>query len=68
MNIDREYLVLQTKYHKIHEKEEYIFPNEWYHVQEYELKKEILKECIKNNFLIKDSSLYYQFRLIALSS
>lgn len=67
MNIDREYIVLQTKYRTIFNNKENIFPDEWYNVKEYELKKKILKECIENNLLIINSSYYYEFKLIALS-
>ena len=64
---DKEYLILDTMYRSIHEKNNNIFPNEWYNVPEYDLKKKILKECIKNKILIIDSSYYYDFRVIALS-
>lgn len=66
MEIDREYLVLQTEYHKINENKEDIFPDCWYNVKEYELKKKILSECIAHNILIKDCKLYNDFRIIAL--
>lgn len=68
MDIDKEYLVLQTKYHSIHKDENNIFPDEWYNIKEYELKKKILKECIDNNILIINSCYYYEFKLIALNS
>ena len=54
MDIDKEYVILQAEYHSINEEKKDIFPNCWYNVKEYELKKKILKECIKNNILIKD--------------
>lgn len=65
MEIDKEYLMLQTLYHKINKLKEDIFPNCWYNVKEYELKKKILRECIQNNILIKDCRLYNDFRIIA---
>ena len=65
MEIDKEYIILQTEYHKINADSENVFPGCWYNVKEYELKKQILKECIKNNILIKDCKLYNDFRLIA---
>ncbi len=65
MEIDKEYVVLQAEYHSLNEDKDNIFPNCWYNVKEYELKKEILKECIKNNILIKDCQLYNDFRNIA---
>ena len=68
MDIDNEYLVLETMYKKINENNKNIFPKEWYYVKEYEFKKKILKECIENNILIIDSSYYYDFRLLALNS
>ena len=67
MNIDREYVVLQTKYRMIFNNKQNIFPDEWYNIQEYDLKKKILKECIENNILIINSSYYYKLKLIALS-
>ena len=68
MVLDKEYLVLQTKYHKMHNNKKDIYPEEWYNIREYELKKNILRECINNNILIKNSSMYYEFRLKALNS
>ena len=68
MNIDNEYVVLQAKYRKVNDNnKEDLFPNEWYNVKEYELKKEILKECLEKNILITESSLYQEFKLKALS-
>ena len=67
MDIDQEYLVLQSKYHQLHSKEKDLFPNEWYRVKEYGLKKAILKDCLKNNYLIRESSLYSQLRFLALN-
>ncbi|MBQ8472049.1 MAG: hypothetical protein IJ501_00945 [Bacilli bacterium] len=68
MDIDKEYIVLQTNYRSIFHDKENIFPDEWYNIKEYDLKKKILKECIDNNILIINSSYYYEFRLIALNS
>lgn len=66
MEIDKEYLVLETMYeHKYNDNNP--FPREWYNVYEYDLKKEILKECLYNNIQIMDSSLYYDFKLRALN-
>ena len=65
---DKEYLVLETMYKKMYQDNNNIFPNEWYNVKEYELKKKILRECLENNILIIDSSYYYDFRHIALNS
>lgn len=67
MNIDNEYVVLQAKYRKVNNNKDNLFPNEWYNVKEYELKKEILKECLEKNILITESSLYQEFKLKALS-
>ena len=66
MDIDSEYVVLQAEYRNLNEDKDNIFPNCWYNVKEYELKKKILKECIKNNLLIRDCILYNEFRDIAL--
>ena len=68
MEKDKNYLVLETIYKKLFLENRNIFPDEWYNVQEYELKKKILRECIDNNILIIDSSYYYDFKLIALNS
>lgn len=68
MDIDNEYIVLQTKYRKANDNREDIFPSEWYNVKEYEMKKEILKECLNKKKIIKESSLYQDFRLKALNS
>ena len=68
MDIDKEYLVLETIYKEKNKSKKNIFPNEWYNVKEYELKKKILKECIENNILIVNSTYYYNFRLIALNN
>lgn len=67
MEIDKDYLKLQTLYQKKFEEIENIFPNEWYNVKEYDLKKKILAECLDNHILIKDSSLYYEFKNKALN-
>lgn len=67
MEKDKEYLILETMYRSIHEKNNNIFPDEWYNILEIDLKKKILKECIENKILIVDSSYYYKFRVIALS-
>ena len=63
---DKEYLILETMYRNIFKNNNNIFPNEWYNVLEYDLKKKILKECIENKILIIDSSYYYDFRNLAL--
>lgn len=65
---NKEYFVLEVMYKNIFKDLKDIFPIEWYYVNEYELKIKILKECIENKLLIIDSSLYYEFRLIALNS
>ena len=62
-----EIAILQNKYKKMHTNNEKLFPNEWYNVKEYELKKKILSECIEKNILIINSSYYYEFREIALN-
>ena len=67
MEIDREYVVLQAEYHEINKDKENIFPNCWYNVKEYELKKKILKECINSNILIEECKLYNDFKAIALN-
>ncbi len=67
MEIDKEYLKLQALYHKMYDGDEDIFPSEWYNVQEYDLKKKILTECLKNKIKIKDSSFYYEFKMKALN-
>ena len=68
MDIDKEYLILETIYKKNNGNKNDIFPYEWYNVKEYELKKKILKECLLNNILIINSSYYYDFRLLSLNS
>ena len=68
MEIDKDYLVLETIYKKNNSNNKNIFPYEWYNVKEYDLKKKILKECIDNNILIINSSKYYYFRLLALNN
>ncbi len=67
MEIDKEYLKLQTLYHKMYDDEENLFPNEWYNVKEYDLKKKILLECLENHIKIKDSQFYYDFKMKALN-
>lgn len=67
MEIDSEYLVLQTEYHKLNHAKNNLFPNEWYNVKEYYLKKRILRDCITNNILIEESRYYNAFREIALN-
>ena len=62
-----EIAILQSKYKKMHENNGNLFPNEWYNVKEYELKKKILNECIEKHILIINSSYYYEFREIALN-
>ena len=64
---DDSFLVLNIMYKNLFSDKKDIYPYEWYNVHEYELKKQILRECIKNQILIVDSSLYYNFRLIALN-
>lgn len=66
MEIDKEYIVLQEKYRKMHHDKTNIFPKEWYFVKEYDLKKKILKECLVNNILIIYSSYYLSLRKCAL--
>ena len=66
MGVDIEYIVLQQKYRKENNNQEDIFPDEWYTVEEYELKKKILSDCLSKNILIKNSSYYEEFRRIAL--
>ena len=65
---DKEYLVLETMYKKMYQDNNNIFPNEWYNVKKYELKKKILRECLENNILIINSTYYYGFRLKSLNS
>ena len=65
---DKEYIILLTMYKKLFNNKDDIIPYEWYNVNEYDLKKKILEECIKNKILIINSSLYYDFRLLALNS
>lgn len=67
MDIDKEYVVLQNIYRKKNHDQNNIFPDEWYAIKEYDLKKKILDECIKNNMLIIDSKYYYEFRIKALN-
>ena len=67
MDVDLEYVYLQSEYRKLNEGKENLFPSEWYNIKEYELKKKILQECISNNINIKDSHYYYQFRMKALN-
>ena len=67
MEINKDYLILETMYRNIHKKNNNIFPDEWYNILEYEFKIKILKECIENKILIIDSSYYYDFRLLALN-
>lgn len=68
MDIDKEYLLLQTIYHKVNKNKKDIFPDEWYNIKEYELKKKILKECLNSKILINDSKEYYNFKLKALNN
>ena len=67
MEVDKEYIILQAEYRKINENKDDIFPLEWYNKKNYELKKQILKNCIQNNILIKDSEYYYNFRINSLN-
>lgn len=67
MDIDKEYLILETIYKNNNKNKKNIFPYEWYNIKQYELKKKILKECIENNILILNSSYYYNFKLLALN-
>lgn len=62
-----EVAILQSKYCDKFKNEKNLFPNEWYNVQEYNLKKKILSECLEKNILIVESSYYYDFRTIALN-
>ena len=66
MNYNIEYIVLQLKYRKIHMNKSSIFPEEWYNIKEYELKIDILKDCINNNCLIIESNKYPKFKELAL--
>ena len=68
MQVDKEYLGLETLYKKKNLDKDNIFPYEWYNVKEYELKKKILRECLENNILIVNSSFYYDFRLLSLNN
>ena len=67
MNVDIEYALLQSKYREMNSGKSNIFPNEWYNIKAYDLKKKILKECLMNYILITDSSYYYEFRVLALN-
>ena len=67
MEINKEYLVLQTQYHKMNNDKDNIFPKEWYNKKEYELKIKILKECINYNILIENSKLYNELKSILLN-
>ena len=67
MEIDNEYLLLQANYREKNKNKDNIFPSEWYNVQEYDLKKEILSECLEKDFLIIHSSKYSEFKLRALN-
>lgn len=67
MEIDSEYVLLQKKYRQLHQDKPNIFPNEWYFVKEYDLKKQILEECLLKNIMIIDSTKYWDFRKKALS-
>lgn len=66
MEYDIKYVILQSKYRKMHNNKENIFPEEWYNIKEYELKKIILEECIKKKCLIIKSNYYLKFRELAL--
>ena len=66
MEIDREYIMRQSSYRKMNNNRENIFPNEWYFVKAYDLKKSILKECLLKNILIINSRDYLLFRKKAL--
>lgn len=65
---NKEYFLLVNMYKKIFKDNKDIFPYEWYNTKEYELKNKILRECIENKILIINSSLYYDFRILALNS
>jgi len=67
MEIDKEYIILESIYRKKFGNNKNIIPYEWYNVKNYDLKKKILNECIKNNILIINSNYYYKFRLNALN-
>ncbi len=67
MDIDLKYLYLQSKYRKLNDNKKDIFPNEWFNIKNYPLKKKILEECINKNILIVNSSYYYEFRTLALN-
>ena len=67
MEIDNEYLLLQANYREKNKNKDNIFPEEWYNVQEYGLKKEILSECLEKDILIIHSSKYSEFKLKALN-
>ncbi len=68
MDVDIEYIKLQNEYRNLNANLTTIFPNEWYNIKEYELKKKILQECINNGIIIVQSSYYYQFKERALNS
>ena len=66
MEFDLEYVILQSKYRKLHSNKPNIFPNEWYNIREYEIKKNILKECIAKKNYITESKNYPIFHELAL--
>lgn len=54
------YIIAELKYKEEHinEKDEDIFPVDWYSSKNYKLKTEIILEAIKNKIIIEDTNLY----------
>lgn len=66
MVYDFKYIIMQSKYRKMHNNKKNIFPDEWYNIKEYEIKKNILKDCLDKNCLIIDSHNYPILKKLAL--
>ena len=52
------YVLAELSYRNQHSNEKDIFPNDWYSMQDYKYKVEILAEAIANKKIIEETYLY----------